>query len=387
MGKKFYTEEDVYSWVSTANKNLKDKTIIDNGRVKVLKHYDKYNWFCKCHCGNIFLANPYNVERGATKSCGCTRGIKNTEQPTQVTRDKLEQTTPDYTILREGTSATSKWDFKCRVCNHKFSYAPSQLYGKRGRVPCKCSKSYRRSDSEWREELTSICQDKGYELLSISKGKSYSLNTEVYCRKHDHTWTCRAKRLLTGIGCNKCGEDTTGIKNKTITTEGAIKSFQDKHGDKFDYSLVDYTSWLDKLSIICPEHGIYYQTYYGHLKSDNGCPSCAKYGFKPKESAYLYLLTNEDKCKVGITNNSVEDRLQQINTSGKKSYKILKSILFSEGYTAKNYETFIIKSLGLPFGDEDSYNGSTEVTDISNLPKILEYIKSNIDEQDKTKKD
>ena len=37
------------------------------------------------------------------------------------------------------------------------------------------------------------------------------------------------------------------------------------HGDKYDYSLVDYKSSKDKIKIICKEHGIFEQYPAKHL--------------------------------------------------------------------------------------------------------------------------
>ena len=52
------------------------------------------------------------------------------------------------------------------------------------------------------------------------------------------------------------------------------------HGNKFDYSKVEYNGSHSKVSIICPEHGEFSQSPTNHL-SGNGCRECAwkyKYG-------------------------------------------------------------------------------------------------------------
>lgn len=47
------------------------------------------------------------------------------------------------------------------------------------------------------------------------------------------------------------------------------------HGDKYDYSKVEFVNTKTKVCIICPEHGEFWQTPEKHL-SGQGCPSCAK---------------------------------------------------------------------------------------------------------------
>jgi hypothetical protein len=46
------------------------------------------------------------------------------------------------------------------------------------------------------------------------------------------------------------------------------------HGDKYDYSLVEYTNNKTKVKIICKEHGIFEQTPGNHLNQKQGCPKC-----------------------------------------------------------------------------------------------------------------
>ena len=48
------------------------------------------------------------------------------------------------------------------------------------------------------------------------------------------------------------------------------------HGDKYDYSKVEYVNNRTKVCIICPEHGEFWQIPYHHLKG-NGCKKCANY--------------------------------------------------------------------------------------------------------------
>lgn len=47
------------------------------------------------------------------------------------------------------------------------------------------------------------------------------------------------------------------------------------HGNKYDYSKVEYKNANTKVCIICPEHGEYLQRAADHLLG-RGCPKCAK---------------------------------------------------------------------------------------------------------------
>jgi ferredoxin-like protein FixX len=61
-----------------------------------------------------------------------------------------------------------------------------------------------------------------------------------------------------------------------------LEKFQKIHGNKFDYSKVEYITAKTKVIIICEEHGDFLVTPNNHL-SGHGCPKCAGRGFSEKE--------------------------------------------------------------------------------------------------------
>ena len=46
------------------------------------------------------------------------------------------------------------------------------------------------------------------------------------------------------------------------------------HGDKYDYSKVNYVNNSTKVCIICPEHGEFWQSPSAHIYQKQGCPKC-----------------------------------------------------------------------------------------------------------------
>jgi hypothetical protein len=61
---------------------------------------------------------------------------------------------------------------------------------------------------------------------------------------------------------------------KKLSTEEFINKSVVKHGNKYDYSLVEYINSHAKINIICKEHGIFKQLPYQHLNG-HGCQNCA----------------------------------------------------------------------------------------------------------------
>ena len=79
---------------------------------------------------------------------------------------------------------------------------------------------------------------------------------------------------LKGFGCSKCGHEKTSSA-KTSNTSTFIEKAMSVHNDKYDYSKVNYVKSNEKVCIICPRHGEFWQTPNKHL-SGNGCPKCAR---------------------------------------------------------------------------------------------------------------
>lgn len=57
------------------------------------------------------------------------------------------------------------------------------------------------------------------------------------------------------------------------TRDEFIAHAQQVHSNKFDYSLVDYTSAINKVKIICHKHGEFLQRPHDHTQG-KGCPAC-----------------------------------------------------------------------------------------------------------------
>ena len=67
------------------------------------------------------------------------------------------------------------------------------------------------------------------------------------------------------------------------TKEIFIEKAKKKHGDKYDYSNVEYKHNREPVCIVCPEHGEFWQKPYTHLNGC-GCPECAKKNRKKVKS-------------------------------------------------------------------------------------------------------
>ena len=96
-----------------------------------------------------------------------------------------------------------------------------------------------------------------------------------------------------------------------MTTEEFIQKAKAVHGDKYDYSKVEYVNSKTKLCIICPKHGEFRQGARQHLIGQ-GCPMCAgcnKWNYQTcYESAQKYKTRNEfQKKEVGAYTRALKN--------------------------------------------------------------------------------
>lgn len=134
----------------------------------------------------------------------------------------------------------------------------------------KCGKiSAAKKMSTTKEEFIKKAKDVHGGRYDYSKVEYVNGQTKIciICPEHGEFWQTPGNHL-SGSGCPRC----SGKIRKT--TNEFIADAKKKHGDKYDYSLVDYKNNSSKVCIICPEHGEFWQTPNKHLRGD-GCPVCS----------------------------------------------------------------------------------------------------------------
>lgn len=177
----------------------------------------------------------------------------------------------DYS-LDEYKNTGSKVILACKTCGNVFRRKYNTLIYN---TDCPyCKGTARIQNTEWfiekakeihgnkydYSETEYINNDSKVKVICHQKDEFGEEHGVFYVTPHSHVGTMRS-------GCPKCSG-----KYKT-TTEEFIKKARKIHGDKYDYSEVEYVRALSPVTIICPEHGRFFQKPNGHL-SGQGCPYC-----------------------------------------------------------------------------------------------------------------
>ena len=113
-------------------------------------------------------------------------------------------------------------------------------------------------------------------------GDRYTYDNMTYVKAHDKVWiTCsvhgdfpqQAQDHWEGHGSKYCN-DLACKYNQRDTLEEFIEKAINRHGDRYDYSRVNYTNSNGIVDIICKVHGVFHQLAGVH-KSGHGCDECA----------------------------------------------------------------------------------------------------------------
>ena len=118
----------------------------------------------------------------------------------------------------------------------------------------------------------------------------------IICPKHGEFWQTPIQHLRGALGCKACWS-----KEHSKSTEDFIKEAIEIHGNKYDYSKTVYKTAKQKVTIICPKHGEFWQAPGEHLYG-YGCKHCKESHLESEIRSLL--VKNNIKFKYDVRNIS-----------------------------------------------------------------------------------
>lgn len=185
----------------------------------------------------------------------------------------------DYSLITEYKNDREKYPIICPIHGVFYKSFNKHLHSKQG-CP-KCSGRFRYDTESFKEEIKGL---KNMEDVTCEKLKYINNKTKVTltCHKKDENgnehgdFEITPGHLIAGEGCPKC-RYIKSASSKRRTLEDVVSLSREIHGDKYDYSLItEYKNDRIKYPIICPVHGVFYQTFNNHIKGKQGCGKCAR---------------------------------------------------------------------------------------------------------------
>lgn len=150
-------------------------------------------------------------------------------------------------------------------------------------------RSLRSNTEEFIEKAREIHGDKYSYEKAVYVGCTKPL--VIICPVHGEFLMSPHKHISSKQGCPECGKLARAAKrNKGAQFVERAKAI---HGDKYDYSLVNYKTCKDRVEIICNKCGKHFtQTPDNHINLQRGCPFCGAESSKEK-------LTAQSKARKG----------------------------------------------------------------------------------------
>ena len=139
-----------------------------------------------------------------------------------------------------------------------------------GQGCAKCSGKGLTND-EWIMKAKVIHGDTyGYNNFKYTKAIN---KTIINCSIHGDFSMAPSDHVNGKQGCPKCGQEKRA-KEYAYTFEEVLEKAKQVHGEKYDYSLVEYVKMIDNVKIICPQHGMFEQSMHSHINAGCGCIVC-----------------------------------------------------------------------------------------------------------------
>ena len=174
---------------------------------------------------------------------------------------------------------------------------------------------------------------------------------------------------ISSCGCPECRTDGNRERGRKTTKE-FIRDAKAVHGDRYDYSKVEYVNAHTKVTITCPLHGDFEQAPASHTNGA-GCPAC--YSYTGRTIVYLIRIEShgEKMLKIGITNHEVEQRFSAANGHPDQHVTEIATLEFKDRQDAKTIEAYLhAKHKRHQFTPEVKFRGHTECFNIEALETI-----------------
>jgi very-short-patch-repair endonuclease len=267
--KRSLTLSDFLEKAKTIHSDLYDYSLVDN-----YKNYRTIlNIICKEHGVFKQKASNHLTGNGCQK---CGRAV--VEESKRLSQsDFLERSTNvhasryDYSLVMYKNNST-KVKIICKE-HGIFKQTPNNHMSGAGCKKCaidEAAKKRRKNNAFFIKKAT-LVHGNSYDY-SLVKCDGTRNSVMIICKTHG-VFTQNVSGHLNGRGCPKCGYENTR-KSQLMSTEDFVKKAKKRYGNKYDYSLTQYTGYYKDISIICREHGLFRRKAGYHLIGDSACPKC-----------------------------------------------------------------------------------------------------------------
>ena len=269
------------NFINKAKKIHGDK--YDYSKVNYVNSTTKVCIICPEH-GEFWQVPYYHLAGNGCQVCA-NKSRKNSTKTKKTTKEFINECTNiygkkyDYSKV-EYVNAHTKVCIIDVITGEEIMITPTTLLTKGVR-----KKKKNITSEDWIKMAKEVHGDKYDYSKTVYNGKKNKIIFK--CPKHGFVEQLPNNHIK--YGCGLCGKEEGHLK-RTKDKCVFIEECKKVHGDKYDYSKVDYVNGHEKVCIICPKHGEFWQSPEKHLYSSNGCPKCKT--SKLEEEIMVYLENN-----------------------------------------------------------------------------------------------
>jgi len=262
-------------WIAKAK--AKHGESYDYSEVVYLNGTTKVKIRCPKH--GIFLQTPHAHARlsGGGKCPDCVNASdrstfrRTTEEWVTIAKKKRGEKY-DYSEV-DYVNARTQVRIGCAEHGIFLQTPKAHLRGKGGVCPDCVGRSF--TTEQWIAKAREKHGDR-YDYSEVDYINSYT-KVRIRCGEHGIFLQTPNSHSSRGTNCPDCQNDARlGRIPSRKTTEEWISIAREIHGDRYDYSEVEYVNNVTKVRIRCREHGIFLQGPYSHSGYAQGCPDCAE---------------------------------------------------------------------------------------------------------------
>lgn len=258
---------------STTEDFVRKATLVHDGKY----NYDKVNYVSRkeyvcitCPIHGDFWRTPaqhLTLRKGCTE-CSKEEQRKERESNFLARSTEVHKGVYGYSLVKY---VNSYIPVQIECSKHGMFWQTPALHAKGCGCPScgieKIGESLRMSQEEFVARANKVHGDNyDYTLVQYKTGKEC---VDIKCNTCGKVFQQTPQVHLLGCGCPFCS------KTKPLTTKDFIQRAKLAHGDKYDYSKVEYKNMHTKVCIICPIHGEFWQEANVHING-GGCMQCAK---------------------------------------------------------------------------------------------------------------
>ena len=350
----------------------------DYSKVEYVNNSKKVCIICPIH--GEFWQTPNNHLKGHNcPKCVGNGAYKLTTDEFIEKANKIHNKRYDYSKVTYINDKTKV----CIICPEHGEFWQTPNCHLQGQTCPKCARDKRIKKLQYTKdnflEKACLVHGKKYDYSKVDYIDSQT-KVNVICPVHGEFWQRPDKHLI-GEGCPVCGRNVTAEKI-SLNKDDFIRKSYIKHGNKYDYTNVEFCKCSDRVHIICPIHGDFYQTVSSHLQG-HGCPKCGNIQSKAEYEIIegLKPLEVEHQNKSILNGKEIDIYIPSKNIGIEYNGLRWHSEEFGKGrnYHLDKLNECINKGVALIQIFEDEWVNHKEiciskiqhVCNISNLPKIF----------------